>query len=155
MLTLRSFLYISVSLLESKLVTLNNKHQFRHIYPDLLALHLSGTHSLTTGARPPSCLHLDNRLYILSKPTLYHELENRRVIIFSICCTNFGVMALWKWPLTCFRKPLLFIFAELVVGPISCTVSLKQSTRDKKVEKRERSHLCKSLEGNFIFSSKR
>ena len=32
--------------------------------PDLLALYLSGTPSLTTGTRPPSCLHLDNRLYM-------------------------------------------------------------------------------------------
>ena len=33
-------------------------------YQTLLALHLSGTPSLKTGTRPPSCLHLDNHLYI-------------------------------------------------------------------------------------------
>ena len=33
-------------------------------YHSLQALYLSGTPSLTTGTRPPSCLHLNNRLYI-------------------------------------------------------------------------------------------
>ena len=32
---------------------------------DLPALYLSGTPSLTTGIRPPSCLHLNNRISIL------------------------------------------------------------------------------------------
>ena len=36
-------------------------------YPSLQALYFSGTPSLTTGTRPPSCLHLNNRLCI-SKP---------------------------------------------------------------------------------------
>ena len=34
-------------------------------YSSLLALHLSGTPSQKTGTRTPSCLLLDNRLYIL------------------------------------------------------------------------------------------
>ena len=33
-------------------------------YLSLLALHLSGTPSLRTGSRPPSCFHLNNHLYI-------------------------------------------------------------------------------------------
>ena len=33
-------------------------------YQSLLALYLSGTPSLKTSTRPPSCLHLNNRLYI-------------------------------------------------------------------------------------------
>ena len=36
-------------------------------YPNLPAFHLSGTPSLKTGTRPPSCLHLDNHLYIQFK----------------------------------------------------------------------------------------
>ena len=35
-------------------------------YQSLLALNFSGTPSLKIGTRPPSCLHLDNRLYILN-----------------------------------------------------------------------------------------
>ena len=33
-------------------------------YLSLLALHLSGTASLRTGTRPPSCFYLNNRLYM-------------------------------------------------------------------------------------------
>ena len=33
-------------------------------YLSLLALHLSGIPSLRTVSRPPSCFHIDNRLYI-------------------------------------------------------------------------------------------
>ena len=33
--------------------------------PNLLALYLSGTPSLKTATRPPSCIHLDNRLYMM------------------------------------------------------------------------------------------
>ena len=40
------------------------------IYLSLSALHLSGTPSLQTGTRPPSCFHLDNSLYMLSLRSL-------------------------------------------------------------------------------------
>ena len=41
------------------------------IYLSLLALHLSGTPSQSTGTRPPSCLFLDHHLYMLQLQLLH------------------------------------------------------------------------------------
>ena len=45
-------------------------------YLSLPALHLSGTSSQRTGTRPPSCLYLDNRLFMNSSLLLE---------LFSVC----------------------------------------------------------------------
>ena len=42
-------------------------------WPRLLAFHLSGTPSLTTGTRPPSCIHLHNRLYMQYMVITYRQ----------------------------------------------------------------------------------
>ena len=58
-------------------------------YLSLLALHLSGTPSLRTGSRPPSCFHLNNRLYILNIiVTVWIELFKKNHNKSDITCSS-------------------------------------------------------------------
>ena len=49
-------------------------------------LYLSGTPSRTTGTRPPSCLHLDNRLYIQMREREKNKLDREEGIESNSYC---------------------------------------------------------------------
>ena len=51
------------------------------------------------------------------------------------------------------RTHSLFTSEVLVVGPISCTVSLKKNTKDRKKAWKEQKHFCKDLAGNCLVGS--
>ena len=100
------------------------------LYLSLLALHLSGIISLKTGTSPPSCLLLDNRLYIqyIDKLSFYPFLllfkdklptrENQDLCIPMPCLCN-GLM-----------------------GKINVVLMGNYSTDSKGVRKREWFYYC-------------
>ena len=69
----------------------------------------------------------------------------------EICKNPAGILGEGSTVNNCYnsRTPSLFTSEVLVVGPISCTVSLKKNTKDRKKAWKEQRHFCKDLAGNL------
>ena len=74
-------------------------------HQSLLALYLSGTPSLKTGTSPPSCIHLDNHLYILllcRKTEIYRTKKIRRgpfsIALGKTRCSGWITIKYYKIP---------------------------------------------------------